>query len=88
MSQILLYGGGIQEVEAQTGITKTENYLAVGMQVREYKKALKNLTGNPYIMMVNCGIPNHWVFLNGDIYCSGYHGAPALGREKMSISIC
>ena len=46
MSQILLYEGGIQEVEAQTGITKTENYLAVGMQVRQYKKALKNLTGN------------------------------------------
>ena len=46
MSQILLYEGGIQEVEAQTGITKTENYLAVGMQVREYKKALKNLTVN------------------------------------------
>ena len=46
MRQIILYKGGSTEVEAHTGNTNKEDYLAIGRRVREYKKALKNLTGN------------------------------------------
>ena len=31
---------------------------------------------------MNCGLPNHWVFFNEDIYRSGYYGASALGGQN------
>ena len=46
MSQIILYEGGRQEVEAQTGTTKKANYPAVGRRVQEYKKVLKTVMEN------------------------------------------
>ena len=35
---------------------------------------------NPYTLMANCGIPNHWLFCNGNIECSGCIGEPPQGR--------
>ena len=34
---------------------------------------------DPYILAVNCGLPNHWVYCNGDLECVGCFGAPPQG---------
>ena len=35
---------------------------------------------DPYILMVNCGLPYHWEFCNEDLECSGFFVAPPQGE--------